>query len=87
MIACLLHFICFRPKQVVAVRALAKLVRARPPGEAEVQYDPITGTCRCAAHWVLATTRSHCIIRSRFGRSRALFRPNMRPECLVLAII
>ena len=25
-------------------------------------------------------------IRSRFGRFRAVFRPNMRPECLVLAI-
>jgi hypothetical protein len=35
-----------------------------------------------------ANTNSVAInrIRSRFGRFRAVFRPNMRPECTVLAI-
>ena len=45
MIACLLHVIYPRSKQVAAVRALAKLVRTREPGQTMASYNPITGAC------------------------------------------
>jgi hypothetical protein len=32
-------------RQVVAVEALAKLVRTREPGQTMVSYNPITGAC------------------------------------------